>query len=467
MLLLVSSPMQADGATSDSYRRPNALLAMEEARRSMIRSGRIEWTVLPEGREDDALFFVSRFARSGDMIFENRGDRDGWTIFDRSEGVKKGIHKYPQIYMTSADGQWHFQETSPTADWWRNPGQPSPFAHHIKDIRHAGLGLTSECMDAGVGMQAILNDRNHKITRWEAAQRGDLHEVTAHTDTGGRIRWFINAAKGWNAERTEFEVDGIQQEAVCSLKEYDGVWLPETTDYFLNGELQESVRIRTAALNRPSDKDRFTPTDMGAEEGTAIYCQRELGKPVEHLYWNGNEICSLEKWYKDLAEGKHTWGPMLHRRFRSGERYTSPYETEEQRKEAELFVRQTRLRKALSRDGDLWSRYVREFIEKYALDDAQKAQAQKILDMCQKRANEILSRNRAELLNVVNELQSAKEGGNADQVKKLEDRVAELRAPIREIFEDELKPRLEQIPTRAQRKAATKSADDGSKAGKP
>lgn len=368
--------------------------------------------------------------------------------------------------MINDDGLWHIQESGVSLRWWTQWRDHEFARKRVRDIRNVGLSLSTDSMDPAVGMQAVLNDPNHRVIRWEETRNGDICEVTGHTNSGGRIQWVINAAKGWNVEQLTFELGDLKQEAVCVLREFDGVWFPETTDYFMNGELLETVQIRSASLNKPADRDRFTLSDMGAESGAPISVQPPSPRAGESLRWNGEDICSDEKWQKDLKEGKRQWGPMLRRMFVDGEPYSSPYETEEQVKQRELDRKQMITRRHMTRDRGLWEEYVRKFIARYQLDEAQSTQAKKILDMCQKRADEIISKKKVEFLNAINEIHAAKNANDAERVDRLEKRVAELRAPIEEIFERELKPRLDSLPTRAQRKAA-EQADDSQPAKPP
>lgn len=90
-----------------------------------------------------------------------------------------------------------------------------------------------------------------------------------------------------------------------------------------------------------------------------------------------------------------------------------------------------------------WERYTREFIARYKLDQKQTTIAERLLRRCQSRGNDYVTRRRAAF-------QEAGRSGDAE-------RLDALRAPIGEIFEKQLKPGLDRIPTRAQRAAAESS----------
>lgn len=94
--------------------------------------------------------------------------------------------------------------------------------------------------------------------------------------------------------------------------------------------------------------------------------------------------------------------------------------------------------------ADEWTRYVQRFILMYRLDDAQQAQAWQILKELQGRADEYRISHRTDY-------------EAANQIDDRTARAEKLRAldqPLDEMFE-ELKARLEPLPTEAQRKAAS------------
>lgn len=104
-----------------------------------------------------------------------------------------------------------------------------------------------------------------------------------------------------------------------------------------------------------------------------------------------------------------------------------------------------------------WEAYVREFIQRYQLDEGQTQRAQSILKDCQDMAQRIMQKNKAaieELDKKVLELGQSKEGDKLRELTEINARRTKLTEPIDQIFERQLKPRLEKLPTRAQRQAA-------------
>lgn len=444
--------------------KPGALRALEESRKSSVISGRIDWSVLPKGDEEGALAFVSRFAKNGDTIFEHRGDRDGWTIFE--PGTRRGKQKYPLLYMTNGDGYWEYKETTPGCGLWKHDGEPNPFSREVKEILGVGAHATTASLKSDVGLGAIwqgMRGTMWEIVSWEQTKDGADYVVTASFDSGARMTWHIDPARGWNAERVVLvESNGrTTREAVCTLKEYDDVWLPETTTYLRKGEVVEVVQIRSASLNQPDDAACFTGADLGLEAGVNIVLKNEpveVGKPP---VWNGEGISSWDQWVEDVESGKRQPGPMF-QKINRGEGWDSPYSTEEERLRRRASYKELSVQASLKSHEGLWLRYVRDFIKRYDLNDEQSQKAMAILRECQDRADQLLAHEEPELTVLALKLQEAQKNHQREAVRRLMARVKKLREPIDGIFETQLKPRLDKLPTRAQRKAVEKPPSEPS-----
>lgn len=103
------------------------------------------------------------------------------------------------------------------------------------------------------------------------------------------------------------------------------------------------------------------------------------------------------------------------------------------------------------RTTDLWEMYVRRFIQNYQLDNAQTNLAMQILDETKKRANEYLASRKDDYQRIQTQLASA--AGDEAASAKLREQLAELNKPVQEDLFNEMKQRLDQIPTEQQRKA--------------
>jgi hypothetical protein len=450
--LLAGAAVPALLAQEPVATRPEALTALEQARAGLL-SGRIEWSVLPQGDENKALFFVSRYASNGDLIFENRGDREGWTRFDWETG--KGLSRYPQLYMVNADGVWYFKETDLSCQVAREGNARWSWEQEMRDVRAMGLTSFSSSMEYTRGIASIWGSAGDPVVEWRTDIEDDLHVVVARRRSGASVTWHINPARGWNAERVEFD-DGTERwTAVSSLAQFGETWFPQETRYYRNDELQEVIQVRTASFNNPEDPPRFTPKDLGVEPGCNIVPQGPGPRPQgpDALTWNGDNAVPHREWVDDLRSGRRQPGPNIRRAYDRGY-LESPYDTPEELARRELAYRQRMIRSRSERHVGLWERYVRQFIERYRLDREQADRAWAIFRECRRRADEYIQRRRDRFTELISQMLAARKAGQNEKAEELASQVQRLCEPIDRIFEESLKPRLEKLPTRAQRAAA-------------
>jgi len=121
-------------------------------------------------------------------------------------------------------------------------------------------------------------------------------------------------------------------------------------------------------------------------------------------------------------------------------------------------------RQAAKRSGSdfesQWDKYVEDFIARYKLDSAQQQKARTILKECKDQARRYLKGKKSQIERLDKQAEQLKKSKDKDKSRKLAEVEAQkrkLREPIDRIFERQLKPRLERLPTRAQRKAAEKA----------
>lgn len=111
-----------------------------------------------------------------------------------------------------------------------------------------------------------------------------------------------------------------------------------------------------------------------------------------------------------------------------------------------------------------WEKYVREFCERFKLNDQQQQQAQLKLKECQEKASQIALGQKSELEAIDQRIVSVGSSNSKDKAKELADlnkQKEKLGEPIKKIFDQQLKPALDKLPTRAQRKEAEAAAAKG------
>ena len=444
-----------DRPPGEGVRPPAAMRAFEQARRA-IASGRIEWTVTQARHPDRTVNLVSRYARNGDVIYENRGDDDGWTIFNAETG--EGFRKYPQLYMINADGTWHFEETTPSCAWypkaWEQQQEHDLHLSHVRDARAIGVAPFSNSLEYRRGLAALWPSLDDPIERWSEQQNGDYVIVNAYHRSGAVRTWYIAADRGWNAERITLEFRGHPIfEVQCSLAQFGDVWFPAEARYYWRGEPADCVTVTKASFNSADDPERFTPADLGLEPGSGIH-EAGAGTRVgpDNLTWTGQGIVKSGEWREGVKSGKWAWGPIHRRIQESG--FESPYETPAEAQARRLQRRGRQTRHYLERHAFLWEEYVRSFVKRHEFDRDQREKANLILLECQRQAHEFMQRRRNELTEIISKLLDASASGQSEQAARLRERLQEGLRPIDAIFEQSLKPRLEKLPTRAQRAAA-------------
>ena len=168
--------------------------------------------------------------------------------------------------------------------------------------------------------------------------------------------------------------------------------------------------------------------------------------------WSGEDIVSFPEFEKLLKSNRAKLGENVQKLWR-GE-YEDPYLTPAQKAEMRADSRARMIRHYLHPHETLWERYVRGFIKRYRLNDQQSQKAWLLLLECQRRADALISRDRKKLVPLVNALLAAREAKDQQKVDRLSREFRRLRKPVDDLFSKRLKPGLERLPTRAQRKAA-------------
>ena len=155
------------------------------------------------------------------------------------------------------------------------------------------------------------------------------------------------------------------------------------------------------------------------------------------------------KWFKleleKMERGELSETAWAGRRLSRQERRRR-YERKREQKQADQILPSPEL---LAVTVDAWDAYVTQFVAQFNLDDAQKLAAGSVLADVKARAEQYSKAHADELQAATNEITQA----TKERRKSIIDDQAELMQPLNELFA-ELKGRLEQIPTEAQRSKA-------------
>lgn len=443
----------APGAAQE---RPDALMRMEAAR-ERLHTGCVEFSWRSE-REGRTVYHTARFGVRGDVLVY-RGDDAGSGASTRPGSVQ------PRMTLKLDD------------DTWVNPGdalsaklfKPGPRVENIWRMRALGVSYWNSFDDLH---DSIWRDKVPMPAprRYSERVEDGLHVVTAETEYG-QINWWIDPNRDWSPVRVTLVQDGVVvRESRSTLREYDGVWFPAAVAFFErgfeNGERPaEIVTVLSAEFDR-SDHPRFLgPADIGIETGMIVELYRPNGSS-EGFQWDGEKPVSLGEFARRERAGQLRRGPTHAREL------ARLQSAREQRERAQgqdpagpggaagapddLLAY---MRAFASLAPDLWERYTRDFIDRYGLDDEQAARALAILDDCKELAHKHLTAHAAELHRLhesIDQLRAAQASK-----ERLDQAIAErdqLVAPLIDIFKKQLVPRLDRLPTRAQREAAEGSS---------
>lgn len=445
--LLLFGALSLEAQDLVERRPPRALQAFREARRQIV-SGRIDWTVtLPD--QARTMHFVSRYAANGDLIFENRGDDDGWTEFYHTHGTSK----FPHLYLARPEGVWLYKETMPHATLWP-PGSPSTSGKpRLKDARAIGIFSTSKSIETPLASRGAWESETDPVVSYEERREGDLVIVTGHHRSGSVTEWTLAPQMGWNALTIVSESpDGTQTSVENELEKFGRFWLPKRATYRRNGQVEAVVCIERTRLNQPDDPRSFTPNDIGMECGIHVAVQTDpLGTFVK--FWNGEEISEADRYRREVRLGLRTPGKVIRQISEKGY-FDSPYLVSGQRRAGELAAAKFVMQRGVRAYQTLWRAYVESFIKRYRLDEDQRQKAHAILAECERVAEPIAEKLESRWSEIHKQLDQAVRERDAERATELRKQWQELQKPLEAIFEKRLKPGLEKLPTRAQRRAA-------------
>lgn len=443
---------QSSGSTEA---RPRALLKME-AYRAALRTGIVECSTRST-KNPDTLYATGRLA-GPDVIWTRRGNADGMHGYDE-DGTPMGRFREPIKNLMTGDRMWVRQKDSGMVWTLTSPG-------FVRNVRTLGLG--PGLMSALSLSDTMSKDRSPQLkphSYSEEVSADGLHVVTAESATGV-IKLWIDPKRGWSPVRAEQYVDGeLLGRSHITLAQYDGVWFPETVTVYVRGykdgkEPYESVRVLSAEFNRPEHPQRFTPEDIGFEPNTMMVQEKgDRFQTVATGIYDGETFVASVKYV--MEDGKRI--PY----FRHGDKWITREENRElmaQRSGRRAAARaKPDQRTAIERVPETeWEAYTRRFIAKYSLSEPQAEKALSVLKNCQERARRYLSGKRSAIEALekrARDLRRPDSKSSTADLAKVADKLAKLRKPLDDIFEKQLKPRLDKLPTRAQRKAATGSKD--------
>lgn len=426
-----------------AQQRPRALENLQNAR-ERLETGTVEYFYRRAGVGPPAGVYRTARVAGPDLIDVVRGvPNEG----EQSAARSRDVPSYPSPVPTLKREHeiWTLLPDSATVLFSNNENAIG----NATDIRTLGIHGYYSYSDIH---DTLWRDQGAQPGAREYTERveGDLYIVTAKSDDG-EVTWWIDPERDWNAVRVTAAREGkVVAETRISLRRFDGVWFPDAVLNFKGAYSEgakpvEEIRVVSASFNDPKQPRRFTPADIGVEPGMTVQRPREPdGTPL--LFFDGSAAVSEQAYLEKQRRGEIKPGPTLLRvqanaQARAIQRLLDDASVEKQHE-------------------SLWAEYVRKFILTYQLDVEQANKAITILHECEDRASEYIQKKRPEFEKLEKDATKAAEQSapDADRPDRIAYRQSELMAPISDIFEKQLKPKLEKLPTRAQRRAAERTS---------
>jgi hypothetical protein len=433
---------------TDAYKRPPELVRAAAQRE--WRNARIEWSVdVLDEEKPRSIESISQFTRNEYIVTRDRG------LSPTNVGPRPLTTRvlfYEQEY-------WNNYNDNRITVQIR-----SRDAFTGSDVRAAGMSASNQRSVAEATSRPVYPE--HPST-YEVVQDGPYQLVTATVqwpgDTGPtrQHKWWIDPSRGWSVVRCQKLSDGrVALESISELKRYGDVWFPETVRYFIwsfqdGKEPYRTMRITSAKFDDPSLPDRLTPNDIGVEVGTNVnYTDRDGDARTDG--WDGQKRVNWSKMALRVEAGELKFGENYLRQMREASAKTVARSAVREKlglkREGELGI------PAVSMTLSAWEVYVLRYIKHFELDQPQRERAWTIYREC-KAAGDKHMESRKERFEKIKRQQRA-----AGEISDKADRHARLRAlsktradlliPIAKIFKDQLKRRLDRLPTRKQKAAA-------------
>lgn len=429
--------------------RPEALARFEAARKA-IRLADVTFTVVNLGDHHNATPEPWRqrwLCTENEVVLIGLGTDSG--VVGTWDG-KPRLGGPLGEYWDSAGDYWSYRMDGITAQLRRGSSE-SPQRPY--DFRSLGMSYRP-IMDArpDQAMARGMPPEGFKCsTEYFTEVRDGIHRVEARsTFPDGKVQsvfWNIDPKLDWNATRCEIWFDGKPWEA--SETEYErinGVVVPVFATYIrADGNPYQMYVVEQAKINEKDLPTELTPDYIGLEPGVNIFAR---GEPAA-IYVGGGQTYPPREAFLLERDGVLEMGPKLKAaRAKKPIPWSVPEPAEAK---AALEKYRARLQQAERETMDKWERYTIDFITRYRLNDEQTTKATQILSSCRTQRDRYLRARREDIRAARKRINSETDAARQTPHR---DRLRRLLEPVQVIFEKQLKPRLDRLPTRDQRAAA-------------
>ncbi len=377
-----------------------------------------------------------RTARNGDSILDYEGDLDG-VLFrdDRGEpvqcGVARTVRTREMAYCTFSFG---YGGSMSRPDQWEG-GHVYYAGAATWDPRAIGLCASWDGLE-GRDTARVVADVLKDAQRFDVERNGSIHRVTAHFDGGRTYRYDIDEAKGWNPVCVTASGAGRTWESRIDLARYGDVWFPERVVTTCNGEQRTEFVVSAASFDDRNQPERFGPEDAGFESGMQIHMP---GDPPGTLIWDGSGRMPFAEYQAAVKAGTIETGPIMKAMFAGG--YVNPDLT----RVAELRASVGTVQSFVSQ----WARHVSRFNNRHGLNAEQREATARCLRRAEDAAAQYLRTKIDDFAALVR-----KRAADEITLAQRDEAFARLRKPVDDIYQTQLCPCLERVPTKEQAEAA-------------
>ncbi len=359
--------------------------------------------------------------------------------------------------------QWEFDRDELVADYWEGEKLGFP----LPDLRSLALLPRPVTYMSASEALWIFPEGVQSARKYRERVVDGIHEVEMHLpDIDTTIKWYVDPELGWNPVRCEMLYQGeIVNECLPEYELLNGIWFPVTVTYLNSvGDMVSLIDVDSVQLNSADIPRDLSPDILGLGNGMAVLPQSGKRPRRGLTYGTGGRLFTSDEYLGLVKAGKIESDPRLAEKLRralEAGAVEGADEAPERRTAPQPPAPASQPAIVPNRVDDAWEKYTRGFIQRYRLNDEQTQKAWSILRDCQRQRTSYLRSRREQIGAFEERLLLKKSAADRDELlRKLE----ELRKPIERIFEERLKPRLDKLPTRAQRKAAeTTSQPSGAK----
>ncbi len=410
------------------------------------------------GRPASNTRFIA--SRGGDLACFAHGNSEGVCGYTEDG---RPVYNMEWASLSTANSLWQRRQHGITGQV-RFGTTGGPIAD-VRDFRNVGLLPTSDCLGRSAGEvfpPPQLAAAGEEFSYSQRPGDGNLIEVEARSENY-RFVWTIDPDRAWNPTRVEqYMRDPSEPASAFALayaveSEYERfgeAWAPVKVTYLSAPEerVHAVTELTYAKVNSPDLPDFLTPTDVGFRTGSIVNVSGD--GPARQMRWTGSDLIAHDEFYARVESGELKPDPWIEEQKRNPRpvRYGDRPAADRLRDDPERLLVRERLAFALQRSNsnDPWDTYVAEFIKRFQLEPEQTDRCLAILKDSKGRRNQLLLARRERL----EELEKRPTKADSD-IRLAREELARLLAPVDQIFE-QLRGRLDRIPTRKQREAVEK-----------